>query len=86
MCPRGSDFTKLYQANIRKEDPPLHRISSGMDRNSCEGKIRSGGEGSSFEYEHFPVVCPTCQGLGEICDEGINFILYLCSFLPNYIV
>lgn len=65
MSPRGSDYTK-YQS-INKKGPPRQRVSSGMSANSSE---YSGGV-SGFEYEHFPVVCPTCQGLGEICDEGM---------------
>ena len=25
----------------------------------------------SFTYEHFPVVCPTCRGVGQV-HEGVN--------------
>ena len=62
MGPRGADFTK-YQS-INKNPPPRQRVTSVMSGSSSE-------YGSGFEYEHFPVVCPTCQGLGKICDEGI---------------
>ena len=75
MGSQGCDYTK-YQAINKKSQryphmkPKMTGGSSGEDRSA----------GSSFEYEHFPVVCPTCQGLGEICDDG------RCSFITKDIL
>jgi len=33
----------------------------------------------SFTYEHFPVVCPTCRGVGQVHEDDVN---ELVSFVP----
>lgn len=32
---------------------------------------------SDFEYEHFPVVCPTCEGKGEICEDSHGLVTFV---------
>lgn len=44
------------------------------DGNTKYEKIEESAHDSGFTYEHFPVVCPTCEGTGEIYEGTyLNF-------------
>ena len=35
----------------------------------------------SFTYEHFPVVCPTCRGVGQVHEGDLVLHIMQCSAL-----
>eukprot|EP00111_Clytia_hemisphaerica_P005007 TCONS_00014393-protein len=37
----------------------------------------SGGDETDFKYEHFPVVCPTCQGSKFISEEDTGMVTFV---------
>jgi len=39
-------------------------------------KCKNNGN-NAFEYEHFPVVCPTCEGKGEICEDSNSMVTFV---------
>lgn len=61
-----------YQA-ISKNPPDRIRKSVMEQHNVHNGH----GHHNGFTYEHFPVVCPTCEGKGEICEDDGGMVTFV---------
>lgn len=47
------------------------------DGNTKYEKIEESAHDSGFTYEHFPVVCPTCEGTGEIYEDNNGMVTFV---------
>lgn len=42
-------------------------------------RISQDTDTESFTYEHFPVVCPTCRGVGKVHEGTLWNFLFICD-------
>ena len=44
-----------------------------------ERRVSQDTDTESFTYEHFPVVCPTCRGVGQVHEGDLVLHMLHCS-------